>query len=284
MPQMPAPMMTELTASRRRDRSRRLEIASANKEVSIPMSRDARLISMLYRSGIATEKASMPMKCIDQMPMPIEAAPPSSQSIPARRSAPATRSVSLSAVYETRIATMTERCTSHGLYVACIHGKLPEMPGGVQCARSQLPADDCDAVDVGPRRSARSRAGTWACTCRRRAAESHYARVLGSVRGGSRIAQRIAPCPQNEIGDEHHGEREQADFQLLAQGSRESHGEEDRAHAGDCDITQPWEEPHGEGRRRDAGALARPAQSHLRDGDDHVNEYHERAPAGEEEG
>src|SRR6185312_104790 len=147
MPQMPAPMMTELTASRRRDKSRRLEIASANSEVSIPMKRDARLMSRLYRSGMATEKASMPMKCIDQMPMPIEAAPPSNQSSPARRSAPATRSVSRSAVYETRIATMTERCTSHGLYVACIHWNLPQMAAGVQCAQSQLPADNCDAVD-----------------------------------------------------------------------------------------------------------------------------------------
>src|SRR6185437_938217 len=93
---------------------------------------------------------SMPMKCIDQMPMPIEAAPPSSQSRPARRSAPATRSVSRRAVYETRMATTTESVTSQGLYVACIPGKLPEMRQAVQCAYLSYRPGNCDAVDTRP--------------------------------------------------------------------------------------------------------------------------------------
>ncbi len=57
----------------------------------------------------------MPMKCIDQMPMPMATAPPSSHRRPPPRPASATRAASLSAVYETTIATRMESATSQGL-------------------------------------------------------------------------------------------------------------------------------------------------------------------------
>ena len=76
---------------------------------------EANVIEMEYLSGVPTEKASMPMKCIDQTPVPIATAPPSSQLRPTVPRDSATRAASLSTVYETTIATTMERVTSQGL-------------------------------------------------------------------------------------------------------------------------------------------------------------------------
>ena len=57
----------------------------------------------------------MPMKCMDQMPMPIAAAPPSSHRRPPERPPSATRAASLRAVYATTIATRMESATSQEL-------------------------------------------------------------------------------------------------------------------------------------------------------------------------
>ena len=54
----------------------------------------------------------MPMKCIDQMPVPMENAPPSSQSFAARPFEAVMRLVRSRAVYEASVATSTERTTS----------------------------------------------------------------------------------------------------------------------------------------------------------------------------
>jgi hypothetical protein len=61
---------------------------------------------------IGSEKASMPTKCIDQMPQPMATAPPVSHSLAGRWLALDTREDRLSAVYETKTATTTESATS----------------------------------------------------------------------------------------------------------------------------------------------------------------------------
>ena len=71
----------------------------------------------------------MPMKCIDQMPMPIAAAPPSNHQRPDEGPASATRAASFRAVYATTMATRMDRPTSQRV-VACFHGEgqEPELP------------------------------------------------------------------------------------------------------------------------------------------------------------
>src|SRR5262245_4432077 len=62
--------------------------------------------------------ASIPMKCMDQMPVPMETAPPASH---ARAAAPLEAVIleaRSSAVYDANDATQTETRTSHGLYCA----------------------------------------------------------------------------------------------------------------------------------------------------------------------
>ena len=53
----------------------------------------------------------MPMKCIDQMPSPMAAAPPASHQRATRPSAVARRPAMSSAVYEARMATSREMVT-----------------------------------------------------------------------------------------------------------------------------------------------------------------------------
>ena len=62
--------------------------------------------------GIGRLKASIPMKCMDQMPMPIENAPPISQSWAERPLEAVMRVARSSAVYDAKIATMIESSTS----------------------------------------------------------------------------------------------------------------------------------------------------------------------------
>src|SRR6185437_1456955 len=67
---------------------------------------------------MGSENASMPTKCMDHTPQPIETAPPASQRrAEGLRALFATREERFSAVYETKTATTMERRTSHGSYV-----------------------------------------------------------------------------------------------------------------------------------------------------------------------
>jgi hypothetical protein len=90
-------------------------IARASAEVIIAMNSEVTVVGMSYARAMGSEKASMPMKCIDQIPLPMASAPPSSHS---RDSAPrvrTTRTESPRAVCETKMATATDKATSQGL-------------------------------------------------------------------------------------------------------------------------------------------------------------------------
>ncbi len=67
------------TASRVSPTCGRLAIESAKTETKMAITSDAMVIVMSYESGIGSEKASMPMKCIDQIPQPMAAPPPRTQ-------------------------------------------------------------------------------------------------------------------------------------------------------------------------------------------------------------
>ncbi len=117
---MPSPITTALAASATTPIFGRAAIHNAKPEVSIAITSEAIVLGTSYARGMGSENASMPMKCIDQIPPPIATAPPPSQRRADERFAFDTRTARLSAVYETRIATITERLTSHGLYVPVI--------------------------------------------------------------------------------------------------------------------------------------------------------------------
>jgi hypothetical protein len=91
-----------------------LASAKANAEVITAMNSEAIVVGMLYARAIGSEKASMPMKCIDQTPLPIASAPPMSHSLDGTPFERATRADKRRAVWETRIATATDRTTSQG--------------------------------------------------------------------------------------------------------------------------------------------------------------------------
>jgi hypothetical protein len=65
---------------------------------------------------MGSRKASMPMKCMDQMPKPIALPPPSSQSRLSRGvGAVVTRLAMSSAVNDASMATSSETTTNHGV-------------------------------------------------------------------------------------------------------------------------------------------------------------------------
>src|SRR5690606_22056435 len=80
--------------------SGRLTSHSASAEATIGSSHDSAVIQKSYPIGIGSLNASMPMKCIDQIPVPIAIAPPISQAMAVRPDADATRPAMLSAVYD----------------------------------------------------------------------------------------------------------------------------------------------------------------------------------------
>ena len=55
---------------------------------------ETKVSAMSYRSAMGREKAIMPMKCIDQMPVPMAIAPPATQMRTWLGSAAATRAAS----------------------------------------------------------------------------------------------------------------------------------------------------------------------------------------------
>src|ERR1700761_6850019 len=88
---------------------------SANAESAIAIASDRAVIHGAYPMGTGRLKASMPMKCIDQMPMPIATDPPTSHHLDAFPWASVTRPAISSAVYEASIAISTEAITSQGV-------------------------------------------------------------------------------------------------------------------------------------------------------------------------
>ena len=60
---------------------------------------------------MGSDSASMPTKCIDQMPVPMAKPPPKSQSHATRPLAPRSRSAKVSAVYDARMATTIDETT-----------------------------------------------------------------------------------------------------------------------------------------------------------------------------
>src|SRR6185312_10828587 len=112
MAEMPMPMAIAPMLSRRRLTSGRLARASAKPDTAMAITSEVRVIGMLYASGMGSEKASMPMKCMDQMPEPIATAPPTAQMRAAGPFERATRDARLNAVYDTNTATATDSSTS----------------------------------------------------------------------------------------------------------------------------------------------------------------------------
>ena len=95
---IPAPSRTALTVSRRQSSVGSLATRSANAEIAIAIPSDVTVMGRLYVSRIGRESASMPMKCIDQIPTPMTTAPPVIQAIAAVPRAFATRDARLNAV------------------------------------------------------------------------------------------------------------------------------------------------------------------------------------------
>ncbi len=90
----------------------RLTMYSANPDTTIAISIDNKVTGMLYPIGTGRLNASMPMKCIDQIPVPIEKAPPHSHQRAATPLDEVIRLAKSSAVYDANIATSSERRTS----------------------------------------------------------------------------------------------------------------------------------------------------------------------------
>ncbi len=112
---MPRPISTPPAASRRQLRELRVTVSKAKPETTIAISIEAMVIPMSYAIGTGRLKASMPMKCIDQMPIPMANAPPRSQDTAAAPVDAVMREARSSAVYEARAATRNESRTSQWL-------------------------------------------------------------------------------------------------------------------------------------------------------------------------
>src|SRR5579862_7445872 len=111
MAEIPVPMTSAPAASRGKLVCRVLAIESANPELKIATSKELSVIAMSYVRGMGRENASMPMKCMAQMPVPMAREPPDSHSHEREPGARATRADRRSAVWETTMATRTERTT-----------------------------------------------------------------------------------------------------------------------------------------------------------------------------
>src|ERR1700694_5595399 len=69
---MPTPVSSPLPSSLRLVNVPALIEYSANVEIATAIRSDSNVIGMSYDIGIGKRNASMPMKCIDQMPVPSE--------------------------------------------------------------------------------------------------------------------------------------------------------------------------------------------------------------------
>jgi len=114
-----------------------------------------------YPVGIGRRKASMPMKCVDQMPAPIDIAPPASQNHSTLRPRAAlTREARFKATNDAFTATMTDSSTTQESYVPAMSvPSLADLPGNHDCGcrfiyrRNRVPCQTARA-DRRPLRSA----------------------------------------------------------------------------------------------------------------------------------
>src|SRR5258708_106248 len=107
------PISAPLIIRLRRLNSPRLTEESPNHAITIAVSSDNKVVGTSYETGNGKRKPSMPMKCIDQMPVPIEIAPPASQYRPLVRPKEATtRAARFSATKDAVTETTTESSTS----------------------------------------------------------------------------------------------------------------------------------------------------------------------------
>src|SRR6202043_2549227 len=110
---MPTPISSPLPSSLRVLNVPSLIEYSANVEIATAIRSDSNVIGMSYDIGIGKRNASMPMKCIDQMPVPSENPPPICQYNAVLRSFDAAMGeAKASATEEEMTATTTERTTS----------------------------------------------------------------------------------------------------------------------------------------------------------------------------
>jgi hypothetical protein len=79
MAEMPAPRRTGPTGRCEKLIRGLFAMPKAKPEIMIAMSSEARVVGMSYARAMGSEEASMRMKCIDQMPVPMATAPPESQ-------------------------------------------------------------------------------------------------------------------------------------------------------------------------------------------------------------
>jgi hypothetical protein len=94
---MPAPISSALSARRMRPRSARLTCHSARPEAAIGSNSESIVIGVSKAISIGSWKASMPTKCMAQMPEPMAIAPPTVQASMARPLDSVTRPARLSA-------------------------------------------------------------------------------------------------------------------------------------------------------------------------------------------
>jgi hypothetical protein len=116
MPAMPIPMIPAAIASAVRVSVGRVTVCSAKPEMMTAMSNDAAVIGRSKAIGIGRCSASIPMKCIDQMPVPMAQAPPISQYLAVRGDAAVRRLARSRATYDASTAMTYERAMSAGLY------------------------------------------------------------------------------------------------------------------------------------------------------------------------
>src|SRR5665213_2035201 len=116
MPAMAIPMITAAITRSRWRTNGRTAIHSANAAAPIANTIDAATYQRSYATSIGSVSASMPTKCMLQMPTPIASATPSSHSARARPVLAKMRPARSSAVYDARIAMTTESTTSPVLY------------------------------------------------------------------------------------------------------------------------------------------------------------------------
>src|SRR4030081_655696 len=98
MAEMPAPMTSDPLARRARPLFGWLGSLRAKPELKKGRHSEAMVGVRSYESGMGRDKASIPMKCIDQMPVPIDMAPPASHSCAEEPVARATRAARRRAV------------------------------------------------------------------------------------------------------------------------------------------------------------------------------------------
>ena len=114
MQQMPAPIASDPAARRRTESEPRLATASAIADTATAAIHESNVRNLVYPSAMGNENASMPTKCMDQMPVPMATEPPIHQDRATPRSLVRTRFARSSVTYEAKLATKMDATTTHG--------------------------------------------------------------------------------------------------------------------------------------------------------------------------